>query len=65
VVVVGKPIAEEQQDGGPARVADTHKGLNARVVNYETLIQAAQDAYEQYLKASEKSDKLAQILKSL
>jgi hypothetical protein len=65
VVVVGKEIAEEKEGDGATVVAETLKGLNTRVVNYETLIHAAQEAYAEYLKASEKSDKLAQILNKL
>jgi hypothetical protein len=65
VFVVGKPVKEEEEPGGGETVKNVLAGINARVVHYEALIEAARDAYDQYLKGSAKADRLDKILKKL
>jgi hypothetical protein len=65
VFVVGKPVAEESDANGKKKVKELLTPINARVVQYETLIAGARAAYDEFLKGSAKADKLDKILKKL
>ncbi|MGE4226395.1 MAG: ATP-binding protein [Vicinamibacterales bacterium] len=65
VFVVGQPVREDDEPGGPAKVAKALGAINARVVHYETLIGNARAAYDEFLKGSAKADKLDKLLRAL
>ncbi len=65
VFVLGKAIKDESEAGGKQRVRDMLKAIGARAVNYEALITGALDSYAEFLKGSEKADKLDAILRKL
>ena len=65
VFVLGQPIKEESERGGKERVRDALKAINARAMNYEALLSGALESYSEFLKGSEKADKLDAILRKL
>ena len=65
VVVVGQPLHEEEEADGEVKVEKVLSAINARVVQYETLIAGARAAYAEFLAGSAKADKLDKILKKL
>lgn len=65
VFVVGKPVEGEDDPGGPRTIADTLKGMSARVVHYEKLIDQADASYSEYLAKSADVDRIEKILQSV
>jgi hypothetical protein len=65
VFVVGTPVYEEDDPGGPEMIRKALDAFNGRVVHYETLIHGALKAYGDYLKQSAMVDRLDKILKKL
>lgn len=65
VFVVGTPLDEEDDPGGHQMVRDTLGAIKARVIQYETLIRGAQEAYAEYLERSRQTDRLDTILSAL
>ncbi|MCI0378154.1 MAG: ATP-binding protein [Gemmataceae bacterium] len=65
VFVVGTPLYEEDDPGGPEMIKKALAALNARVVHYETLLSGALAQYDEFLKQSAKSDRLDKILRKL
>ena len=65
IFVLGKPVAEEASSGGKKRVSETLKGINGRIVYYDTLIATALRQYQEYFDKSEKTDKIAKIIDAL
>ncbi|TMC49644.1 MAG: ATP-binding protein [Chloroflexi bacterium] len=64
VFVVGTPLAEER-DNSAIDIDRALGSFNGRVVHYETLIRGARDAYDEYLKAKAKVDRIDAILRKL
>ena len=65
VFVVGKPVHEEDEPDGPEQVKKLLAALNARVVQYETLIAGARSQYGEYLQRSSSADRIDGILRQL
>lgn len=61
----GQALAEEKSASGRKKVKEVLSAINARVIQYETLIAGARAAYGEFLKGSAKADKLDKILKKL
>lgn len=65
VFVLGRPIQE--QNDNPDRLKNSMAAVSpgSRITYYDTLIQGAQEAYSEYLKASEKLDRLEGIVERI
>lgn len=65
VFVIGKAIEEEK--GNPDRLKSSLAAISpgSRITHYDTLIRGAQEAYEQYLKASKELDKLEKLVNQI
>lgn len=65
VFVVGTPLFEEDDPGGPEIIEKTLSAINGRVTHYEALISAAQTAYGDFLEGSAAADRIDKILQKL
>ena len=65
VFVLGRPIRE--QNDNPERLKNSMAAVSpgSRITYYDTLIQGAQEAYSEYLKASAKLDRLEGIVERI
>ena len=65
VFVLGKPVAEEKSN--PARLKFSMAAISpgSRIVHYDTLIRGAENAYDEYLQASKKLDRLEGIVNQI
>lgn len=65
VFVLGKPVEEEKSN--PERLKSSMAAIapGSRIVHYDTLIRGAQEAYEQYLKASKDLDRLEKLVNNI
>ena len=65
VFVLGRPI-QEQADN-PERLKNSMAAVSpgSRITHYDTLIRGAEEAYSEYLKASEKLDRLESIVERI
>jgi hypothetical protein len=65
IFVIGKPIDEEKDN--PERLKSSMAAVSpgSRIIHYDTLIKGAQEAYDEYLKVSQKLDKLEEIVNRL
>ena len=62
IFVLGKPVAEEKSN--PARLKSSMDAISpgSRIVHYDGLIRGAENAYDEYLRASRNLDKLEGIV---
>ena len=65
VFVIGTPLSEEAEPGGPEMIQKTLNAINGRVTHYEALIEGARAAYGDFLLESAKADKIDKILQKL
>lgn len=65
VFVLGKPIEEERLN--PDRLKSSMSAISpgSRIAHYDALIRGAQEAYEQYLKASKELDRLEKLVNAI
>ncbi|MFT5429347.1 MAG: ATP-binding protein [Bradyrhizobium sp. PARBB1] len=65
VFVLGKSIEEEKAN--PDRLKSSMAAISpgSRIAHYDTLIRGAQEAYEQYLKASKELDRLEKLVNQI
>ena len=65
VFVLGKPVAEEKSN--PARLKFSMAAISpgSRIVHYDDLIRGAENAYDEYLQASKKIDRLEGIVNQI
>jgi len=65
VFVLGKPVAEEKLNPERLKSSMAAISLGSRIVHCDTLIRGAQEAYEQYLKASKDLDRLEKLVNNI
>lgn len=65
VFVIGKPIDEEKDNPERLKSSMTAVSPGSRIRHYDTLIKGAQEAYDEYLKISQKLDRLDEIVNRL
>jgi hypothetical protein len=65
VFVVGMPLFEEADPGGPEMIEKTLNAIGGRAIHYEALISAARAAYGDFLVESAKADRIDKILQKL
>lgn len=65
VFVLGKPIQEQADNPERLKASMTAVSPGSRVIYYDTLIRGAEEAYSEYLKASEELDRLEGIVERI
>ncbi|MCK8786584.1 ATP-binding protein [Roseomonas sp. NAR14] len=65
VFVLGKSIEEEKTNPDRLKSSMTAISPGSRIVHYDALIQGAQEAYEQYLRASRELDRLEKLVNQI
>ena len=65
VFVLGKPIQEQANNPERLKASMTAVSPGSRVIYYDTLIRGAEEAYSEYLKASEELDRLEGIVERI
>ncbi len=65
VFVVGALLEGEAEPGGHRSIVDTLRGIGARVVHYEKLIEQADSSYSEYLSKSADVDRITKVIEAL
>ena len=65
ICVLGTHLKEYHDPKGPETIEKRMKALDARIVYYDTLLDQASKAYQDYLDVAQKADRLAQLIKDI